>query len=250
MRYRTAALLLLLPLVAGAQQGVTSRRTNLRRDASTSRSPIELIGAQDTVTLLSATKRNGFYHVTASDGNKGWAWARNIRLLSVNPTLAAPTSAPPSTSNFELAGSNSFAGCGDGLWQHVYHPARLLIHQKCVTVTGTIVDPTAHNAHPTADHVRHEADGDTHGWLKLDPPFQPMLNAGNTSDEDGNLVFELVCHYSVTQADAKSSCQGFKYHTAIPAVGTHVEVKGTFVQDDNHAHWNEIHPVSSLRVIP
>jgi len=43
------------------------------------------------------------------------------------------------------------------------------------------------------DGVRHEADGDTHGWLKLDSQFQNLLNAGNISDEGGNLVFEIVC---------------------------------------------------------
>ena len=40
-----------------------------------------------------------------------------------------------------------------------------------------------------ADGVRHEADGDTHGWLKLDPAFTDLLNAGNVTAEDGNMVF-------------------------------------------------------------
>src|ERR1700730_1156903 len=91
-------------------------------------------------------------------------------------------------------GSSTTAGCCDGLWKHVYHPERLIIHQQCVTVTGTIVDATNGNR---LDGDRHERDGDTHGWLKLDPQFTNMLNAGNTSDEHGNLVFELVCHYTV-----------------------------------------------------
>jgi hypothetical protein len=77
-----------------------------------------------------------------------------------------------------------------------------------------------------------------------------MLNAGNQSDQDKNLVFELLCHYPVTQTDATTSCTGFKDHTVIPKPGTHVEIRGTLVQDDNHAKWNEVHPVSSIRVIP
>jgi hypothetical protein len=89
--------------------------------------------------------------------------------------------------------------------------------------------------------VRHEGDGDTHGWLKVDPQFANLLNAGNASNEGGNLVFELVCHFKVTQTDAKPSCVGFKDTTTIPPVGSHVAITGSFVQDTNHAKWNEIH---------
>ena len=61
-------------------------------------------------------------------------------------------------------------------------------------------------------------------------------------------MFEIVCHYSVTQTDAKSSCSGFKDHTTIPKVGTHIAIRGTFVQEQNHKKWNEIHPVTSIEV--
>jgi hypothetical protein len=83
---------------------------------------------------------------------------------------------------------------------------------------------------PTAkkrDGVRHEADGDTHGWLKLDPEFENLLNAGNISDEGGNLVFEIVCRFPVTQADAKSACQNYTNHVTLPPVGSHVRIVGT-----------------------
>ena len=90
--------------------------------------------------------------------------------------------------------------------------------------------------------------GDTHGWLKLDREFQYMLAPGNQSDEGGNMVFEIVCHFPVTQPDAVSSCQNYADHTAIPPVGSHVEITGTFVQDGKHAHWNESHPVSRIVV--
>ena len=59
--------------------------------------------------------------------------------------------------------------CDDSLWQHVYNPSRLLVQKKCVTVTGTIVDATANQKTHRKDGVRHEPDGDTHGWLKLAP---------------------------------------------------------------------------------
>lgn len=32
----------------------------------------------------------------------------------------------------------------------------------------------------------------------------------------------------------------------IPPVGTHVKLTGSWVMDDNHAHWNEIHPVMKI----
>jgi hypothetical protein len=73
-----------------------------------------------------------------------------------------------------------------------------------VSVTGTIVDASGGSK---PDGVRHEKDGDTHGWLKVDPEFQNLLNAGNTSYEGGNLVFEIVCRFRVTQQDAIKACQ-------------------------------------------
>ncbi|PYO98898.1 MAG: hypothetical protein DMD61_08755 [Gemmatimonadetes bacterium] len=128
----------------------------------------------------------------------------------------------------------------------MYHPERLLVLQDCVTVTGTIVDATANQATHQADGVRHEPDGDTHGWLNVDSEFANLINAGNMSDEDGNLVFEIVCHYPVSQQDAIASCQGFKDHTVIPPIGAHVAITGTLVREKNHKHWHEIHPVSRI----
>ena len=61
-------------------------------------------------------------------------------------------------------------------------------------------------------------------------------------------LFELVCHYNVTQEDAKPACSGFHDTTVIPPIGTHVAIKGTFVTEKNHGKWNEIHPVSSIQV--
>src|SRR5881392_380219 len=95
-----------------------------------------------------------------------------------------------------------------------------------------------------------DSDGDTHGWLKVDPEFQNLLNAGNMSDEDGNLVFEVICRFPVTQKDARSACQGYTDHIVLPPVGSRVRLVGSYVQDTFHAKWNEIHPVTSITVIP
>jgi len=124
----------------------------------------------------------------------------------------------------------------------------LIVKQKCIEVTGTIVDATNGKRH---DGVRKEADGDTHGWLEVDPQFKNLLNAGNMSDEGGNLVYEIVCNFNVSQADAKKACP-LAYHTPVqlPPVGSHVQIIGSYVQDTNHAKWMEIHPVTKITVIP
>lgn len=137
--------------------------------------------------------------------------------------------------------------CDQTLWRHVYNPSRLKVHKACVSVTGTIMDAT-HGKRK--DGVRHEADGDCHGWLKLDEGQENFLNAGNMSDEGGNLVYEVVCLYRVTQKDAVSACKGYKSPVKLAPVGSHVRITGPWVQDTNHAKWNEIHPVSSIEVLP
>lgn len=141
----------------------------------------------------------------------------------------------------------SISECNDGLWKHVYTPGRLTVHQACASVTGTIVD-ASHGEHK--DGVRHEADGDCHGWIKLDPGQDNFLNAGNMKDEGGNLVFEIVCMFPVHQDDAKAACKNYTNKIILPPVGSHVRISGSWVMDDNHDHWNEIHPVSSVEVLP
>ena len=136
--------------------------------------------------------------------------------------------------------------CDETLWDHVYNPSRLVVQERCVTVTGTIVDATANQRTHRKDGVRHEPDGDTHGWLKLDPGQARFLNAGNKSHEGGNLVFEIICKFPVTQADAKAACEGFEDSVDVPPVGSHVAITGTWVLDTNHAKWFEIHPVTSI----
>jgi hypothetical protein len=120
--------------------------------------------------------------------------------------------------------------------------------QTDLAVTGTIVDATNGKR---SDGMRKEADGDTHGWLKVDSQFKNLLNAGNMSNEGGNLVFEIVCKFNVSQADAKASCPA-SYHTPVtlPAVGSHVRIVGSYIQETNHAKWMEIHPVSTITVVP
>lgn len=227
---------------ASGQTVTVVHSVNLRPDPSNEYPPIRLLTpSEPPLTLLGASPESGYYHVRTSAGVEGYVWSRYVRVTAT--PAASRTTIQPGPG---VDGSASMTGCGDGLWQHVYHPSRLIVLQDCVTVTGELVDATQGQAHHQPDGVRHEGDGDTHGWLKVDPPFANLINAGNTSDEGGNLVFEIVCHYQVTQADAKSSCVGFADHTTIPPVGAHVAITGTLVREKNHKQWNEIHPVTRI----
>jgi hypothetical protein len=225
-----------------AQQATVNHGVSLRGDPSTKSAPIGHLNRNSTVTLLAKKPKAGFYHVKTSDGTEGWVGVKYLTVEGEAGNEPSPTPGPTGP----VAGST---GCDSSLWGHVYNPSRLIVKKQCVTVTGTIMDATAGKE---PDGVRHEADGDTHGWLKVDPEFENLLNAGNMSDEGGNVVFEIVCKFKVTQQDATGSpgCQGYKSTMKIPPVGSHVRVVGTYVQDTNHAQWMEIHPVTSITVIP
>ena len=173
-----------------------------------------------------------------------------VGLCAVAIALVVSMAQRSANGDLDVPGSSAFIGCGDGLWEHVYHPQRLTIVRSCVTVTGTLVDATAGLARPSRDGVRHESDGDTHGWLRVDSTFADLINDGNRRSEEGNLVFEIVCRYSVRQADAKPSCEAFRDTLRIPSPGSHVAITGTLVLDEAHDRWAEIHPVSRIEVIP
>lgn len=239
--YLLSIVLLLAATATFAQQATVKRNVILRSDSSTTSKALEHLKSGAMVTLLDAAKQNGFYHVKAEDGQEGWTWAKSI---SVQGETSMTPVTPPTTSST----SGNAAQCDDTLWDHVYNPQRLIVKQKCIAVTGTLVD-SSNGKH--SDGVRHEADGDTHGWLNVDPEFKNLLNAGNMSNESGNLVFEIVCKFPVTQADAVASCPStYKSPVDIPPVGSHVRIVGSYVQDTNHAKWMEIHPVTSIMVLP
>jgi hypothetical protein len=248
-RHLAATLLIAAVLASGlwAQSAATAtviHNVNLRPDPSVEYPAKRLLTpSEPPLTLLDdSLPHDGYYHVKTSQGEDGYVWSKNVHVSAVTPITTVITLGPG------VPGSSSMTGCGDSLWEHVYHPSRLLVQHDCVSITGVIMDATAHQAHHQPDGVRHEPDGDTHGWLKVDPQFANLINAGNTSDEDGNLVFEIVCHYHVTQVDAVASCVGFSDTTTIPPVGTHVAIRGTLVTETNHKKWNEIHPVTSIGI--
>ncbi len=123
---------------------------------------------------------------------------------------------------------------------HVYNSSRLQVLQPCISVTGTI------------DFIRHEADGDDHLGLKLDPQYTNLINSCNSTcangTEHGDLVIEPVCLGPVSQADAVSACVGYHNPMVIPPVGSHVEMTGPLVKDLIHG-WIEIHSLQEVHVI-
>jgi len=237
---RTVMCILLLglcPSLTWAQQATTKRAAVLRRDPSKSAPIIAHLAKGDRLMLVQMTADSGFYHVKTEHDQIGWVVTSSVSLSPAPPFPPTPppnpTPIPPDT------------GCDSSLWSHVYHSFRLIVHQQCIAVTGTIVD-AAGGGEP--DGVRHEADGDTHGWLKVDPDFQNLLNTGNQQFEGGNLVFEIICRYPVTQPDAKTACANYKDKVTLPPVGSHVRIVGVYVQDTFHGQWMEIHPVTSIAV--
>src|SRR5216684_4497220 len=87
-------LCLLWTSLATAQTTVVKRNVNLRSDASTASDIIEGLKPGAQLQLVEPDQTNGFYHVTAADGQSGWVWARNIKVLAGTTTPAAPTNQP------------------------------------------------------------------------------------------------------------------------------------------------------------
>jgi SH3 domain-containing protein len=219
LRHFVLGVLFLAPCSACliAQEATAKRNLVVRRDPSKSSPAIDHVVKDDRLTLIQTTSDNGYYQVTTEHDVTGWILASAVKVSQPPGTPPTPPTQPPQSGQ-----------CDDTLWSHVYHSYRLIVNQKCISVTGTIVDAT-NGKRP--DGVRKEADGDTHGWLRLDPPYQNLLNAGNNSDEGGNLVFEIVCEFPVSQADAKAACSSYQNKVTIPPVGSHVRIVGVYVQD-------------------
>ncbi len=124
------------------------------------------------------------------------------------------------------------SACGTALWRHVYHPDRLRLVRRCMTVRGRVTE------------LRWEPDGDLHILLATRPG---LVNADNDRYEHGDLVLEEICQGSVTQADAVAACRGVPHDLTVPSVGERVSVSGPYVLDADHG-WMEIHPVTNLTI--
>lgn len=76
-----------------AQDAVVKKNVNLRRDPSTAQPPIRLLKPLDELDFVEPNPTNGYYHVRTSEGEEGWVWGNNIRLLGapVEPTAPSDT---------------------------------------------------------------------------------------------------------------------------------------------------------------
>ena len=236
-----AALLVAGASSVAAQNATVNRNVLLRRDPSVASPIVAHLPKESRLVLVESAVHAGFFHVRTEDDQVGWVWSRYVDVSSDQPLAGTVTHPQPTTP------APPDANCDSALWKHVYNPQRLMVIDSCTSVTGTIVDATAGKR---KDGVRHEKDGDTHGWLKPDPEFAHLLNAANKTHEGGNLVFEIVCRFPVSQPDAVSACKNYADKVAIPPVGSHVRIDGSYVQDTFHAQWMELHPVTSIQVVP
>lgn len=151
------------------------------------------------------------------------------------------TNPPTCNSNVCSNGANDFPQCTvptctdpASISSHVYNPSRLQIVKQCVTASGTV------------DRVIEENDGDIHLRLGLDQAYTNLTNTANDQYQYGDLVVEIICVGTITQADAVSACQDYTNSIPIPDVGQHVTVSGPYVLDTEHYNWAEIHPVYAL----
>ncbi|MGH2465041.1 MAG: hypothetical protein ACRDGI_06235 [Candidatus Limnocylindrales bacterium] len=117
--------------------------------------------------------------------------------------------------------------------RYVYNPTRLAVQAACIRVTGTVAA------------IRHEADGDLHILLALDPAYRHLLKPANQGEELGDLVVEPVCVRSISQGDAKATCAADPdpYPGTFPAIGSHIWMEGRYVFDTEHGDWAELHPL-------
>lgn len=151
-------------------------------------------------------------------------------LLMVGCVPVTQTNLQPASINLTTCGDLDFQ------WKHVYNPDRLEVKQDCISLTGTI------------EKIIKEKDGDAHIRLKLDLEYSNLINQKNIDAQNGSLVVEPVCLYSITQESALGICNGWHNEIILPPVGTHVIAHGSYVLDKQHG-WMEIHPLTSIRVI-
>jgi hypothetical protein len=116
--------------------------------------------------------------------------------------------------------------------RYVYHPARLHVLQSCIRVAGVV----------TVSRVGND-DGDVKLQVRLDPPYQALLQPANRL-EQGDLVVELVCVSLPLQPDALDACVGDGHPlTLLPTPGQHVWMEGRYVLAGEHGDWAELHPL-------
>jgi hypothetical protein len=193
------------------------------------RRPELSIGATAALVLLAAAACGG----SPSSSPAGSSSSLPVTAPSQSSSGLSSSPASSRTTSHGAASPRAHAsGCNPTLWSHVYHPYRLHLVSRCKTVRGTV------------EEVRWEPDGDLHILLAVS---RSLVNSANVSYEHGDLVLEVICQGTITQADAVAACRGLHQHVTIPSVGDKAKVWGSYVLDADHG-WMEIHPVSHITV--
>lgn len=134
--------------------------------------------------------------------------------------------------------------CDATLWDYTYRPGRLEILNPCIRVTGVI----------TRGRKGKASDGDDKLFLRPDPQYRHLLNDQSLRKQNGELVLEWICQaeFAPHKKAAKKACEGFPKEKVqkIPEPGVRVSVVGSYVRDIGHGGWAEIHPVSSIVLLP
>jgi hypothetical protein len=154
---------------ATAQTAVVKRNVNLRSDSSTDSDIIESLKPGDQLQLLSTTKSNGFYRVTAADGQKGWVWAKNVKILEATPTATpSPASNPPAPAPSPSSTTGLYTQLMNGRKTAVPQPLMENGSQVCGP-TGDATNPTAIalNTNKNRTDVPGDADYVDIGWTDL-----------------------------------------------------------------------------------
>src|SRR2546430_9752868 len=140
-----------------AQQASPRRNVLLRRDPSASSPILQHLAKGVRIALVDSSPDSGFYHVRTEDDQIGWVFAKYVSVLESAPP-GTPTNAGTSTPG----APSPTATCDSNLWNHVYHPYRLIVKQQCISVTGTLVvtNQTQTVKQPLAD--LHERDRELH----------------------------------------------------------------------------------------
>jgi uncharacterized protein YgiM (DUF1202 family) len=92
-----------------AQTATVTRNVNLRPDPSTDNDPIEKLKPPVQVQLVEQDPTDGYYHVTAPDGQDGWVWGKNISIRQ-DVTTNQPTPTPtPSATGTPTSGADLYS---------------------------------------------------------------------------------------------------------------------------------------------
>jgi len=115
-RSTLCALLTLWTAIAAAQTtAVVTRNVNLRPTPSTAQTPIRVLTPGETLTLITTTPVNGYYHVRTAQNEDGWVY-RTFVTIGGKPPVPPPVAPAPTPS----------ATCGGG--------TEIVVHPSCPAV--------------------------------------------------------------------------------------------------------------------